>query len=108
MATHSKGPWRVDDFDAGTITTQDGSTQIAAVLTVDDFPCLEDDDLAAVGIECQMNMRLVAAGPDLLAASRQTLDWIDGAIAAGLTVTGDLRASRNALMAAIAAAEARS
>lgn len=93
-ATHTPGPWALDCRTAGTgrtILAEDQSRYVAVAIVPS-------------SAETDANAALIAAAPDLLAASSLLLDWIDGQIKAGVLPKGlDFPAAR----AAIAKAEGR-
>lgn len=60
---HTPGPWISDGFDvSGAIS----GAAICTVMEADHFPCLEEGTEADVQAECEANVRLIAAAPDLL------------------------------------------
>ena len=65
MRTHTPGPWTNEESE---ITAEDGSV-IAHVNTVDDFPCIDDDNdssqMALLIVELEANARLIAASPTM-------------------------------------------
>ena len=58
-----QGPWEEED---GEVTALAGACHIGSVATVDDFPCVEDEDSDEVAERCEANAAFIAA-------SRQTL-----------------------------------
>lgn len=78
MSGHTPGPWTNEDF---TITADDGSV-ISDVHSIDDFPCIDQDNdadqLEKLNAELQANARLIAAAPDLLEALIKLTNESDG------------------------------
>ena len=64
MSKHTKGPWKLEEFDSGwAIETATGDYYIADVLKSNDANTHETIDAA--------NARLIAAAPELLEALKQ-------------------------------------
>jgi hypothetical protein len=76
MATHTPGPWELEDLGEGVIRGP-GGVHIALVSMESDFACLEDKERPAAQAECEANSRLIAAAPDLLAAARDALETFE-------------------------------
>lgn len=76
MAQHIPGPYTFD-LDEGAIESADG-VQIATIPSVDEFPCRDtekDDEFEA---ELVATGRLLAAAPELLAASKIVFQMLCG------------------------------
>ncbi len=80
MSKHTPGAWVDDDF---LIMAEDG-TQIANVSSIDDFPCIDEDNephlVNQIAEECEANVRLIAAAPDLLNALTRIMDGFDAGV----------------------------
>ena len=70
--SHTPGPWEWDEISDDGSVIRVGGGHIASVMSPDDFPCLNEEEMAeeidGLWVEHRANCRLIAASPDLLEA----------------------------------------
>jgi hypothetical protein len=70
MIKHTPGPWKINE--CGEIEAT--GTIIGNVYGIDDYPCLDDDQIDDAGKECLANGVLISSAPDLLDALKRSMD----------------------------------
>jgi len=61
----SKGPFRVDR-ETGEIYAENDSMVVGNIYDETDFPCLDDDQIAEVAIECEANRKLIEKAHEMV------------------------------------------
>jgi hypothetical protein len=80
-AKHTPGPWIAgSEGDATGEIVGPHMVYVAAVATLVDFPCIEDDERPTVEAECRANARLIAAAPEMYEALAHETELLEALI----------------------------